>query len=316
MRVAFFILGLAGLGSVPCGAEPSGAVAAEVATEGKTMVFRAGKREIATFQAAPGPLPRADIPVEYTRGGYVKELRTPAGVVVTEDFALGHVHHHGIWTAWTKSAFEGREPDFWNMGQKKGRMEFRNAKVSGGTIWADLAAVDMLAQPELTVLKEQWKLTAAAYQIPAFAHGVELLSTWTTATEHPVVLPEYHYGGLGFRGRAEWNGVENLRVLTSEGERDRVKANTQRAKWCWVGGLVGGKVVGAVILDHPTNFRHPQPIRLHPKEPFFCYAPQQAGEMRISPGKPYEMRYQILAIDGEPDAPIIEKFWQAFAGRP
>jgi hypothetical protein len=274
--------------------------------EGKQIVL--GK--VARFQAEPGPLPRADIPREYTRGGYVQELRTPAGVVVTDDFAVGHVHHHGVWTAWTKTQFDGRQPDFWNMGQKKGRMEFRTASIAGTTVAASLRAVDMLAQPEVTVLEEQWKLTASE---SASGNAISLLSTWQNKTQQALKLPKHHYGGFGYRGRAEWNGAENWQVLTSEGEVDRLKANTQRAKWCWLGGKVEGKMAGVVILDHPSNFRHPQPMRVHPSEPFFCYAPQQAGPMEIAPDEPYAMRYRVVAMDGKPEAAVLEKLWQQWA---
>jgi hypothetical protein len=282
--------------------------------DGKQILFKDGEKLIARYQAEPGPLPRADIPEVFTRGGYVQELRSPSGALVTDDFAIGHVHHHGVWTAWTKTEFEGRQPDFWNMGQKKGRMEFVSAEIADGkAVRAEMKAIDMLVSPEKTVLSESWTLTASA---SPNAHAIQLSSVWKTATDKPLNLPEYHYGGFGFRGHAAWNGEANCRVLTSDGVTDRVKANTQRAKWCWVGGVVDGKLAGVVLMDHPKNFRHPQPMRMHPKEPFFCYAPQQAGKMAIEPGKPYAMRYQAVAMDGEPNAQQIEALWKEFAEKP
>ena len=35
-------------------------------------------------------------------------------------------------------------------------------------------------------------------------------------------------------------------------------------------GTIDGQEVGITILGHPDNFRAPQPMRLHPTEPFFC----------------------------------------------
>lgn len=95
------------------------------------------------------------------------------------------------------------------------------------------------------------------------------------------------------------------RILSASGETDRLEVNTAREPWCWVGGEVDGAVCGVVIFCHPENFRAPQPVRAHPTEPFFCYAPQQAGDMEIVPGKPYEVRYRVIAVDGEPDAEKI-----------
>ena len=47
-----------------------------------------------------------------------------AGRVITGDYPPDHIHHHGVWFAWTKTEFEGRHPDFWNMGDGTGTVEF------------------------------------------------------------------------------------------------------------------------------------------------------------------------------------------------
>ena len=56
---------------------------------------------------------------------------------------------------------------------------------------------------------------------------------------------------------------------------------------------------GIAILCHPENFRAPQPMRLHPKEPFVCYAPSQLGDWAIEPGRPYVSRYRFVVKDGK-----------------
>jgi len=53
------------------------------------------------------------------------------GLLVTDDYPPNHLHHHGIWFPWTKTRFEGREVDFWNMGGKTGTVEF----VAFGKSW-------------------------------------------------------------------------------------------------------------------------------------------------------------------------------------
>jgi hypothetical protein len=76
---------------------------------------------------------------------------------------------------------------------------------------------------------------------------------------------------------------------------------------------VNGKQTGVVILDHPQNFRAPQPMRLNPTEPFFCYAPSQLGDFAIEPGKPYVSRYRFVVFDGAPDASEIDRLWNDYA---
>ncbi len=142
---------------------------------------------------------------------------------------------------------------------------------------------------------------------------IDFTMTHTAATDAALKLPKYHYGGLGFRGHWDWNGKDAWRILTSEGETDRIKANETRGRWCWNGGLVGDKLAGVTILCAPENFRAPQPMRVNPDQPFFCYAPQQLGEMEIAPGKPYTARYRIIAADGQPTREQADTWWKEWA---
>lgn len=283
--------------------------------EGKQMVVRAGEKEILRYQAEPGELPRKDIKEIFTRGAYIQSIHTPAGKQVTDDFPPNHIHHHGVWSPWTKTEFEGRQPDFWNMGDGKGRVEF----VSLGETWAkdgkvgfktNHRFVDMTAKPEKVALLETWNVGVSAEEK---AYFIDIDITQTCATDSPLKLPEYHYGGLGFRGNRVWDGAGNLKLLAASGLTDRNKVNSSKEAWCWVGGKVDGDLCGVVILCHPSNFRAPQPVRVHPTEPFFCYAPQQGGAMEIVPGKPYQARYRIIVADGEPDAAALKKWAEDYA---
>ena len=84
--------------------------------------MRVGGKPVLRYQADKIP-PRPDITAEFHRGGYLHPLFTPSGVLVTDDYPKDHKHHHGIWTAWTSTEYEGRKPDFWNMGGKKARKD-------------------------------------------------------------------------------------------------------------------------------------------------------------------------------------------------
>lgn len=295
-----------------------GLIAAE--RQGKTVVFKTGG-EVApvTYQAEAGEFPRGGIDEKYRRGGYVHPLVSPAGKVVSGDFPEGHLHHHGVWFAWTNTRFQGRKPDFWNMGAGTGKVEFEALEsFGGGAVFGELMGrhryLDLTASPPVAALDEKWRMRVLppAGGVPA-VHRLDLTVRQECATEDPLILPEYHYGGLGFRGNQLWNGAGNLIVLTSDGETDRVKANATRARWCYVGGLVDGGPSGVAILGHPGNFRFPEPIRMHPGEPFFCFAPSQLGEWRIEPGKAHVARYRFVVFDGAPDRELIERWWRDYA---
>lgn len=282
--------------------------------EGRQVVIRAGRKEILHYQAEPGELPRPEIPKAQLRGGYIQSIHTPSGRLITDDFPANHLHHHGVWNPWTKTEFEGRHPDFWNTGAGTGRVEF----VALDSVWQkdDKAGfqarhqfVDLTVKPAKVALLDTW---AVSVSVADQRYIIDFTSTQTCATDSTLKLPEYRYGGFGFRGNGGWNGAVNSEYLSDTGLTDRVKLDGSRAKWCWVGGKVDGQTCGVTILCHPQNFRFPQPVRVHPEEPFFCFAPQQLGDMSIAPGDKYNARYRLVITDNKPDAKAAEAWWEEY----
>lgn len=279
----------------------------------------AGK-EIATWQGGRGVL-EAGYDEKLRRGGYLARLLTPNGRLTTDNMPAKHKHHHGVWLAWTKTKYDGRSPDFWNMGGgTAGVQNVSTSPVWTAGAWAGWTAVnryeDLTATPKVDVLGERlsYVIRAPLPQDPVVV--VDLTAVHRCLTDKPLELPTYHYGGLGIRGHLSWEGAPELtRFLTSEG-KTRKDGNFTRGRWCWMGGLVDGQLVGMAVLAHPTNVRMPQPLRLHPSEPFLCFAPSQLGDWRIAPDEPLMMRYRIIVADGEPDAAAIERRWQAYANEP
>ena len=266
-------------------------------------------------------LPRPDIDAIYARGGYIHPLYSPSGKLVTDHYAPGHVHHQGLWSAWTRTSFEGREPDFWNMGDSTGTVlpegldTTWSGPVQGGFV-AQHRFVDLSAEKPTDALSETWQVrtynttgTAPPYRL------FDLKVTQKTASESPLELPEYHYGGVALRGHRTWNGEDNARFLTSEGQ-DRLGGNETKARWVYLGGLVDGDSAGVAVLSHPENFRAPQPVRLHPSEPYFVFAPQQEGAFAIEPGEPYVAQYRYVVLDGPPDAAMLDRLWNDYAHPP
>ena len=77
-----------------------------------------------------------------------------------------------------------------------------------------------------------------------------------------------------------------------------------------------GKPAGITFFCHPDNFRAPQNMRIHPGEPFFNWAPCQAGDFEITPGKPYVSRYRFVTYDSAPDVDEMERLWHDYAEPP
>lgn len=274
------------------------------------------------YQAEPGPFPRADIKELFRRGAYLHPIRTRSGRTVTDDFPPNHIHHHGVWWAWTSTGFDGRKPDFWNMGQGKGRVDFVAVDTTWtGPVHGGFASrhrfVDMTGPKHVAALEETWEVTA--YDVAADngrAWFFDLVSSQRCSGTNALKLPEYRYGGIGLRGNWAWNGAANARFLTSDGETNRLKAHTQRARWCDMSGVIDGEFAGIAVLCHPSNFRAPQPMRVHETEPFFCYAPQQLGDMQIKPDDNYVSRYRFVVHDGAISRDELDRIWNDYAHPP
>tara|TARA_B100001115_G_C15544321_1_gene258917 strand:+ start:248 stop:559 length:312 start_codon:yes stop_codon:yes gene_type:complete len=98
-------------------------------------------------------------------------------------------------------------------------------------------------------------------------------------------------------------------MITSEGN-NRENGNHSRPRWVSMHGPVDGRQCGVVVMNHPDNFRFPQWVRLHPKMPYFVFAPMVEEPFMIEPGKPYVSKFRYLTYDGTPDHEVIEGSWK------
>lgn len=301
-------------------AKAPGPKGVELQKEGKKLGIATAGRRVLDFQLEV-ELPAADVKPIFLRAGYIHPVYTPSGRIVTDDYPPDHYHHHGIWAAWTSTEFEGRKPDFWNMGDGTGKVEFVavddtwDGPVHGG-FRSRQNYVDLSGPAPKTALNETWEVRVYRVGQNEKAYSMfDLVSIQECATNSPLVLPEYRYGGVGFRGHREWKDKSKVFFLTSEG-KERVEGHGTRARWCHIGGLVEGERVGIAILDHPRNFRAPQTMRIHPDDPFFNYAPSQLGRFEITPGFLYISRYRYIVSDGPPDKSEIERWWNDYAAPP
>ena len=161
---------------------------------------------------------------------------------------------------------------------------------------------------ETVVLRETWHVERVEHPT---MHVFDLVSTQHCATEIPLEVREYHYGGMCVRGPLHWNTGDVMR--TSEGLGQQA-GNHTRPHWVSLFGEVDGDACGLAAFSHPSNFRSPQPVRLHPKMPYFCFAPMVLGDFAVTPGTPYVSRFRFAAFDGPVDTDQLNAVWEAFAG--
>jgi hypothetical protein len=288
----------------------------EVRDEGGKLLIRVGNRRILQYNEATVPSPDPKAPY-FERSGHIHPLWSPSGKVLTDEMPADHLHQHAVFFAWVNTTFEGHHVDFWNSAEKQGKVEHaRVLSTTAGPVFGafrvELRHIALLPDGPKTALNEVW--TVRAFNLPD-RNLFDLESVQTCASESPLIVNEYHYGGMGVRGNEGWNIKDGGGFLTSDG-KTRADGNHTRPRWCDLYGPVGGDTPGITAFDHPSNFRFPQPVRIHPSMPYFCFAPMVLGEFRIEPGTPYRSAFRFDLHDGPVDPALADRAWADYGDPP
>jgi len=270
--------------------------------------------------------PAPGIDPKYGRSAHLHPVWTPGGAVVTDELPPDHLHQSGIFLAYTKTQFEGRDVDFWNLAGGKGRVRFKSLQgVASGPVFGQIRTehehVDLTAGDDKNeigktsggkvALVESWDLRIWSVGFTSGYWLLDVNSNIRCTTDSPLQLPEYHYGGMAIRGARPWVPKE-VQFLTSEGD-DRIKGNHTRPRWCDMHGLIDSKLAGVALLTHPSNFRFPEPLRIHPTMPYMVYTPSFLGDWEIRPGTPHISHYRFVIHDGELSPETLERLWKDYA---
>jgi hypothetical protein len=298
--------------------------------DGGQIQLSVGDRPVLRYHAEVVEAP-VEVEPYYRRSGQIHPLFTPSGRIVTDDFPPDHAHQHAVFFAWVNTTFQGRHLDFWNQREQTGRITHAATlgTVSGpvfGQFQVRLRHEDLTAPGGPTpVLDEVW--TVRAYNV-SDVFLVDFESQQSCASSEPLTINKYHYGGMGLRGNRAWfdaavkgndppdpsrSGASDF--LTSEG-KNRATGNHTRPTWVDLSGALGDQPGGVALFDHPENFRFPQPVRLHPNKPYFCFAPMVVDAFEIAPGRPYLSRYRFVVHDGPPDRNTLERFGNDYSRPP
>lgn len=265
-------------------------------------------------------VPPPDLNPQYGRNAHLHPVWTPAGQIVTDQFPPDHAHQSGVFLAFTKTKFEGRSPDFWNLVGGTGHVRFaEKLSTTNGPVFGDFqvrhAHIDLTVPEGKVALNETWQVRAWNIDGPADGYWIyDIQSTIRCATDQPLILPEYHYGGMALRGGREWT-PERCEFLTSNG-KTRSDGNHDRAEWVDMSGQTSEAWSGITVMCSPHNIRSPQPVRIHPRMPYMVYTPQQLGDWELSPGKEYISHFRYLVHDGKLDSRVTGRVWKDYANPP
>jgi hypothetical protein len=303
---------------------PPGAEALTIADSEKTIEARAGGRTLLRYNKAHVEPPQG-VSERYGRSAHLHPVFSPSGAVVTDELPPDHLHQSGIFLAYTRTRFEGRDVDFWNLAGGKGRVRFKSLEATAsGPVFGELKTVhehvDLTAADDASeigrttggkvALVEKWTVRVWP-GLDSSYWTMDIASSQRCAGESPLVLPEYHYGGMAIRAAREWTPGK-VTFRTSEGD-ERIKGNHTRPKWCDIRGQVDGKPAGIALMTHPANFRFPEPLRIHPTMPYMVYTPQFLGAFEIKPGETHQANYRLVVHDGELTTDRLNQIWRDFA---
>ena len=268
--------------------------------------------------------PLDGIDTNYKRSGFIHPLYTPHGQVLTRIQPPDHYHHYGIWNPWTHTVFENDTVDFWNIKGRQGTVRFvKFTSQTNNSKYAEYTAlhehVVFKTDGSEKVALNEWQTVRVHNPAKNKEHYiVDITSKMQCASQSPLLIVAYRYGGLGWRATEYWD-KNNSEMLTSEG-KTRDSTDNTRARWIIVyGQLPGNDEGGIVMLSHPSNYNHPEPLRIWDKKSnegrgdvFANFAPTKDKDWLLQPGTTYTLKYRLIVFNGKYDADKAEDAWKTF----
>jgi hypothetical protein len=272
-----------------------------------------------------------------THKPYLAPLRTASGIVVTRAYPMDdkvpgeahdHPHHRGLWfTHGDVNGYDfwGNEPEQKGAGKGKGDVVLKKVnKVSSGKTGTIDATFDWNAGGK-TLLVENRRMT--------FSGDPQLRTIDFDITLSPlekVTFGDTKEGMFAIRLAApleeqQPRGIaepkRNGRLLNAQNKAGEKLVWGKRSEWADYSGKIDGKPVGIVIMDHPSNPRHPtywhaRAYGLFATNIFgvhdFENDKTRDGSLTIQPGQPLRFRFRVVVHEGLNPVRIGEMF-QAYA---
>jgi hypothetical protein len=259
----------------------------------------------------------------YRRSGFIHPLYAPNGALLTNIQPPDHLHHYGLWNPWTKTTFRGEEIDFWNLAKEQGRVRFSGlASVNEGSVFGSIQVHhEHVSWPyslrETIAMNELQEVRAYDRNDGLFL--LDITSRLSPAEE--ITFEEYRYGGFTLRATEYWTN-KNSFLFTSEG-LDRDNAEGERARWCVVSGDTPQGRASILMMGHPANYNHPEPLRVWATnanrgrgDQFINFSPTRNTQWVLEPGKNYLLRYRMIVSEGEIDKHRAGVLWNDFSNPP
>ena len=283
---------------------------------GRALEYKIGDKHLFTYNYAT-IYPPAGVDTVYKRSGFFHPINSQRGDILTNLSPSDHYHHYGLWYAWTKTTFEGNEIDFWNVVKKQGTVRFREfTNISDNSF---SAVLDHIAFPdssaEQSVMKEILEVKIGKSPIPGYF--IDYITTLQCSKDSPVTLECYRYGGLVIRTREDWT-PNKTNFVTSEGY-SRENADNTEARWAFFQGKTNGYNACILILSHPSNLNHPEPLRIWDEngnygigDMMWNFSPTKKQSHILNNSDKLKLHYRIFIFDELITSNDAENLWESF----
>ena len=248
---------------------------------------------------------------------YFHPLALPDGTELTCLRPADHVWHRALWFSW--KLINGL--NYWEEDKKTGLSAGRTDIVATKTTFKQdgSARIEMELSchpPDAPpVLREKRVIAVSAPD--AGSYRMDWESTFTAADKEvkldrtplanqPDGKGHGGYAGLSLRMAATTRGWT---FTNSEGAAGQEATHGKPARWMDFSGKTGG----VVVLDHPSNSRHPSPWYVAAGIPYFSPALIFNEPFTLPAGGSLTLRYRVLVHTGAFEKSAVEKEWSQFS---
>ena len=276
--------------------------------------------------------PMTEVPLTSPSVACFHPVLTPSGERVTALAPDDHPHHRGIYLAWHDSEF--RTPidpgkmgefapafgwgittaDFWGWGEFAPRenriIQTTAVKLAGATA----AHAEIVVENAWMVGKRKLLDETTTTRVSEREGAYVLDFTFRLAPVVDYVLHKQSFSGFNFQGRKDGESYFTHSAGTVQLPNPHYSVpelNWPPAPWYgYVVKVPGGKVVGAAVIDHPSN----PPSTWHNSRNLWMVNPVIAalGPVTIRPASPLTLRYRVVVHDGPTPAAAVEKLSAEF----